>query len=94
MTILVSALWPGLAGALLLGACIGALTGLPRGRPSLIASASLLGLLAVLGGLAVAQVVPGQAGLWVETALPMLAAYLAGCLAGGTGRLLRRPARA
>ncbi|GEP09367.1 hypothetical protein [Methylobacterium gnaphalii] len=94
MTLLVSALWPGLAGALLLGACIGALTGLPRERASLIAAASLVVALAVLGGLTVSQTVPGQAGLWVETATLMLAAYLVGCLAGGAGHRLRRRARA
>ncbi|MCE4224645.1 hypothetical protein HCU64_12850 [Methylobacterium sp. C25] len=93
MTLLASTLWPGLAGALLLGICIGALMGLPRGRASLISAASLVALLAILGGLAVSQTVPGQAGLWVDTALLMLATYLAGCLAGGAGHRLTRPAR-
>lgn len=90
MTILVSALWPGLAGALLLGACIGAILGLPRERFALIAAAIPFAMLAVLAGLGILQTVPGQAGLWVETAALMLGAYLAGCLAGGVGRLAAR----
>ncbi len=87
MTILVSALWPGLAGALLLGLCIGAIMGLPRDRFGLLAAAIPFALLAILAGLALLEVVPEQAGLWIETGTLMLAAYLAGCLAGGGGRL-------
>ncbi|GJE55405.1 hypothetical protein [Methylobacterium thuringiense] len=87
MTLLVSTLWPGLAGALLLGACIGAVMGLPRDRFALAAAAIPFALLAILSALALLQTVPGQPGLWVETATLMLAAYLAGCLAGGAGRL-------
>lgn len=91
MTILVFTLWPGLAGALLLGVCIGAIIGLPRDRFGLLAAAIPFALLAILAGLTILQTVPGQAGLWVETASLMLATYLAGCLAGGTGRLVAKP---
>lgn len=86
MMLLASGLWPGLAAALLLGTCVGALTGLPRERFGLAGAALSSGLLAGLAGLALLDTVPGQAGLWVETAALMLGAYLAGCLAGGVGQ--------
>ncbi|TXN19546.1 hypothetical protein FV217_20925 [Methylobacterium sp. WL9] len=60
---------------------------LPRDRFALAAAAIPFALLAILSALALLQTVPGQPGLWVETATLMLAAYLAGCLAGGAGRL-------
>ena len=90
---LVSVLWPGLAASFVLGCLIGALMGLPRDR-SAVLGASALGLtLVALCGLAVAGVVPEEAGLWVETAASLLGAYLAGCGLGSVGsRLFRRVA--
>ncbi|WP_336485582.1 hypothetical protein [Methylobacterium nigriterrae] len=90
MTLLLSGLWPGLAGALLLGLAVGRLTGMPR------AVALGLGLgtaAACLAGVAVAGLVPGRAGLWVDSAALMLGVYLGGCLCGATARRLgaRRP---
>ena len=73
---LLAGLWPGLAGALLLGLAVGALAGRPRGY------AVPLGLgaaLAGLGGLALTGLVPGVGGVWTESAALMLAAYGAGC---------------
>lgn len=87
MTLLAIGLWPGLAAALVLGLCAGGLTGLPRDRAGLLALGLLGGLLALLAGLATLETVPGQTGLWIETAAIMLAVYLAGCFLGGLGRL-------
>lgn len=81
--VLLSGLWPGLAGGLALGLALGRLlpplgAGVPAG----------LGLaLLALAGTAAAGLVPGMAGLWLESAALMLAAYLAGC---GLGLLSRR----
>ncbi|GJE59855.1 hypothetical protein [Methylobacterium trifolii] len=88
--LLLSALWPGLAGAVLLGIGIGWLSGMPRDRASLpgLAAAWLL-----LAGLALAGPVQGTAGLWIESAAMLLAAYLAGCGLGAlAARLAARPA--
>lgn len=84
MILLLAGLWPGLAGALVLGLAVGAIGGPPRGRALPLA---LGGAALVLAGLALARVVPGVAGLWLEAAALMLPAYLAGC---GLGSLLRR----
>ncbi|WP_244612396.1 hypothetical protein [Methylobacterium haplocladii] len=88
--ILVSGLWPGLAGALLLGACIGAIMGLPRERFGFISAGISFAMLAILAGIALLQTVPGLAGLWVETASLMLGAYLLGCLVGGAGQMVAK----
>ncbi len=90
MNLLLSGLWPGLAVASLLGLCVGALTGLPRERLAYAAAAMLATVLAVLAILALRESVLGEPGLWVESAAAMLAAYLAGCLIGGCGRLVAR----
>lgn len=92
MSLLLAALWPGLAATLLLGMLVGALTGLPRERVSAAVAVGLAVMLAILAGLSLTGQVPGEAGLWVEAATLLLAGYLAGCLLGGTGRLLVRPA--
>lgn len=88
MSRLVVALWPGLAAALALGLAIGALTGFPRMRATIVASALALVALALLGALAASGTVPGRAGLWVEIAATVLACYLAGCALGALGRRL------
>ncbi|WP_430910881.1 hypothetical protein [Methylobacterium sp. sgz302541] len=88
MILLLTFLWPGLAGAVALGLGAGRLSGLPRGA---VAPAILTVAVAVLWGAALSGVVPGRAGLWVESAALMLPAYLAGCLAGAlVGRISRR----
>ena len=88
MILLATNLWPGLAAALLLGLCIGALVGLPRGRFGLITAALPVAALAALVTLSVLALVPGEAGLKVETGALMLGAYLGGCTLGGIGRAL------
>ena len=90
MSLLLSGLWPGLAAALLLGLLVGALTGRPRDRLGLALAAVPAVVLAVLSGLAITEFLPGETGLWVETAALMLAAYLAGCALGGVGRLFAK----
>ena len=92
MMLLVHGLWPGLAAAALLGLCVGGITGLPRGRLGLAIVALLGGTLAILAVLAWLGTVPGETGLWIESAALMLAAYLTGCLAGGIGRRFSRRA--
>ncbi|GJD56091.1 hypothetical protein [Methylobacterium dankookense] len=78
MVALLAGLWPGLAGALVLGLGIGALWGWPhRAVPAALGLA-----LAVLAALALSGAVPGRAGLFVESGALMLAAYLAGCALG------------
>lgn len=86
MIALAAALWPGLAGALVLGALVGFVTGLPRERMALAAALTLLVTLAVLAGLILAGHAAGDAGLWIEAAALMLTAYLTGCLSGALSR--------
>ena len=78
MVALLAGLWPGLAGALVLGLGIGGVCGWPH---RLVPPALGLVLL-VLAGLALARAVPGEGGLYVESGALMLAAYLVGCTLG------------
>jgi len=84
-------LWPGLAAALALGLGLGALAGFPRTRATQLGAALPLLALAVIVGLALTDTVPGRAGLRVEIAALVLAAYLVGCGIGALGRTLARP---
>lgn len=79
-------LWPGLAAALALGLGVGALAGFPRSRATWLAAGLPLLILAALAGLATVGTVPGRAGLRIEIAASVLAAYLAGCGLGALGR--------
>jgi len=81
--LLLAGYWPGLAGAGALGLLVGALTGWPA-RP--IVPLALCGLAALLAGIALAGIVPGLPGLWLEGAGLLLPAYLVGC---GLGALAR-----
>jgi len=82
MTLLLTAFWPGLAGAILLGCAVGFLSGWPENRAI---SLGLAGLALVLLLLAAAQALPGLPGLWLEGAALMLPLYLAGCALGALG---------
>lgn len=84
MTLLVGSLWPGLAGAALLGLAVGWLAGWPT-RP--LVPLGLCAVTAVLAAVAVAGLAPGLPGLWLESAGSMLPTYLAGC---GLGAFARR----
>lgn len=88
MTLLVAQLWPAALAALLLGLAVGWWFGWPGDRAAhavavLIAAGALV-LAAVAGG----AIVPGEPGLWVETAALLLVPYAIGCVAGAA--LLRR----
>lgn len=85
MMLLLTGLWPGLLGGLVLGLAVGRLAGPP---PATIAAGLGLAGLA-LAGVAAAGLVPGAPGLWTESAALMPAPYLAGCALGALGR--RRP---
>ena len=78
MTLLATLLWPALAANLLLGAGIGWLTGPPRGRMARWGALALVAAAGLSGGLALAGLVPGRAGLWLEGGALILAAYLIG----------------
>lgn len=82
MTLLLAAFWPGLAGAMALGWAVGFLAGWPESRA---VSLGLSGLSLVVMALALAQVVPGGPGFWLEGAALMLPFYLAGCALGALG---------
>jgi hypothetical protein len=80
--LLLAWLWPGLAGAVTLGWAVGFLAGWPERRA---VSLGLAGLALALLVLALAQVVPGVPGFWLDGAALMLPAYLAGCALGAMG---------
>ncbi|KQT49937.1 hypothetical protein ASG52_07565 [Methylobacterium sp. Leaf456] len=88
--IVVLPLWPGLAAALALGLGVGALAGFPRTRATQLGASLPLLALAALVGLAATGTVPGRAGLRIEIATLVLAAYLAGCAFSALGRTLVR----
>ncbi len=84
--ILMSAAWPGLVAALLIGAGTGLWTGLPAGRGPRLAAGVVALLVVATAATALAGSVPGREGFWVESAALMLAAYLVGCGVGGVGK--------
>ena len=88
--------WPALGLAFVIGLPFGWLSrasggAIWRGR---LALAVLLLALGALGLSAALDLVPGRAGLWLDSALLHLAAYLAGCALGWVAGRLRdgRPA--
>lgn len=85
MMLLLAGLWPGSLAALVLGLGVGRLAGPPAG-PAIPAALGIATL--VLAGIALAGIVPGVAGFWLESAVAMLAPYLAGCALGGLARRL------
>ncbi|GJD47706.1 hypothetical protein OPKNFCMD_0416 [Methylobacterium crusticola] len=89
--ILLATLWPAVLAALLVGLGAGLWAGWPAG-PARRAAGGLLALGLGLAGLALAGVVPGRAGLWLESAALLLAAYLGGCALAALASRLRRPA--
>ncbi|WP_236960902.1 hypothetical protein [Methylobacterium durans] len=85
--LLVSGVWPGLAGALGLGLGCGFVGGWPRG---LATGLGLLSAASLLGAAALAGLVPGVGGFWVESAALMLWTYLGGCVLGALTKRARR----
>ncbi|MBN8942317.1 MAG: hypothetical protein J0H01_22615 [Rhizobiales bacterium] len=110
MAYLVSSLWPWVAAAIVLGVLVGAVTGRPPAagearKTGLAASLLVWALAAVLVvgiAAAVSHWLRGRHGLWLDIALVLTIAYLAGCgagsllrrLAGGSGGQVEQPAPA
>jgi len=75
--------WGWLLGSLLLGLAMGWIAVVHRGRAvSKRTSWWLSVLAAALVAAALARVIPGRAGYWLELGLILFALYLAGCAAG------------
>ena len=83
MAYLVMFYWGWLLASLLLGFAMGWIAVVQRGQGvSKRVSRWLAVLVAVLVALALARLVPGRAGYWLDLGLVMFALYLVGCTAG------------
>jgi hypothetical protein len=75
--------WGWLLAALLLGLAMGWIAVVHRGQAvSKPTSRWLAGLAAALVAVALARVIPGRPGYWLDLGLIMFALYLAGCTVG------------
>ena len=75
--------WGWLLGSLLLGFAMGWISVVQRGQGvSKVMSRWLAVLAAALVAAALARVVPGRPGYWLDLGLVMFALYLAGCAVG------------
>jgi hypothetical protein len=89
--------WGWLLASLLLGFAMGWIAVVQRGRGVSKRTARWLAVLvAALAAVALARVIPGRPGYWLDLGLIMLALYLAGCTVGSWLRdwVLSRHARA
>jgi hypothetical protein len=83
MAYLVTFHWGWLLASLLLGLAMGWIAVVHRGQGvSKLTARWLAVLAAALVALALARVIPGRAGYWLDLGLSMFAVYLAGCAAG------------
>ena len=83
MVYLATFYWGWLLASLLLGLAMGWIAVVHRGRSvSMLLVRWLALLVAVLVAAALARVVPGRPGYWLDLGLIMLALYLAGCAVG------------
>ena len=83
MPYLLSFHWGWLAGSLLLGLAMGWISVVQRGNGTSKVTARWLAVLtAALVGVALARVVPGRFGYWLDLGLIMFACYLVGCTIG------------
>jgi hypothetical protein len=83
MTYLATFYWGWLLASLLLGLAMGWIAVVHRGQGvSKQTSWWLAALVAVLVAAALARVVPGRAGYWLDLGLVMFALYLIGCAVG------------
>ena len=83
MAYLVTFHWGWLLASALLGLAMGWIAVVQRGRGvSKQLSRWLAVLAAALVAVALAQVIPGRPGYWLDLGLLMFAAYLCGCAAG------------
>jgi hypothetical protein len=75
--------WGWLLASLLLGLAMGWIAVVQRGQGvSKLMARGLSVLVAALVAAAIARVVPGRAGYWLDLGLVMFALYLAGCTVG------------
>lgn len=75
--------WGWLAGALLLGLGMGWIAVVHRGQSmSKVTARWMAGLALILAALALARVVPGRPGYWLDLGLALLVLYLIGCAMG------------
>ena len=75
--------WGWLLASLLLGFAMGWIAVVHRGQGvSKVTSRWLAVLVAALVAAALAHVIPGRAGYWLDLGLVMFALYLAGCTVG------------
>ena len=71
------------AAALLLGFCMGWVAVVHRGQGvSKITARWLAGLAVILVAVALARVVPGRPGYWLDLGLALFVVYLVGCAIG------------
>jgi hypothetical protein len=97
MTHLATFLWGWLLASLLLGFAMGWIAVVQHGQGvSKVTARWLAGLVAALVAAALAQVIPGRPGYWLELGLLMFALYLTGCAVGSwlRDRVLSRSAPA
>jgi hypothetical protein len=75
--------WGWLLGSLLLGFAMGWIAVVHRGQSvSKVTSRWLAVLVAALVAIALARVIPGRPGYWLDLGLVMFALYLVGCAVG------------
>lgn len=97
MMFLATFLWGWLLAAALIGFAMGWIAVVHRGHGvSKRLAGWLAALIAALLATALARVVPGRFGYWLDLGLLLLAVYLIGCLIGSSlrDRLLPGPANA
>src|SRR3954462_1902457 len=97
MTYLATFHWGWLMTALLLGFCMGWIAVVHRGQGvSKTTARWLAGLAVILVTVALARLVPGRPGYWLDLGLFLFALYLVGCAAGSSlrHRVVSRYARA
>jgi hypothetical protein len=83
MTYLAAFHWGWLLASLVLGFCMGWIAVVHRGQGvSKVTIRWLSGLAVILVALALARVVPGRFGYWLDLFLAMFAVYLVGCAVG------------
>ena len=83
MAYLVTFHWGWLLASLLLGLGMGWIAVVHRGqRVSVVTMRWLAGLAAVLLAAALARVIPGRPGYWLDLGLIMFTLYLCGCVIG------------
>jgi hypothetical protein len=83
MAYLVTFHWGWLVGSLLLGLAAGWVAVVQRGQGvSKVMARWLAVLVAALVAVALARLVPGRPGYWLDLGLVMFALYLAGCTVG------------